>query len=162
LAVVLATALATWKQARFEMTRQEREHVLKDVSRLLADNAKLIAELERMEGVRAEGAILATYLDMIRKDGVPKHSSTKRGIDQLVENNSVIVALTHLYLERGGSARLRTAAVQYVDYAATFRDRWQSVFELFMAGGNMPSVSSPTPTAFGQALEAERSGHRDD
>lgn len=158
--VALVTAFATWPLAQSDLRRQQREHVLQEISGLLADNAKLVDELRQVEGAVAEGAILSTYLDLIRKDGVPRHSATKRSIDRLVDNNTVIVALTRHYLEQDASATFRAAASQYIDYAAALRDRSQAVFEIFMAGGNLPAANGERPAIFEQELKAERSGNR--
>jgi hypothetical protein len=42
----------------------------------------------------------------------------------------------------------RLSTEKFRDYADNFRDRWQSVFEIFMAGGNLPSAGAPYPADF--------------
>lgn len=121
--VAVATACVTWPLAQSDLQRQQREHTLQKVAGLLAENAKLVAELRQSGGAASEGAILSVYLDQVRKDGVPRHSATKRSIDRLVDNNTAIVALTRHDLEHDGSAAFRAAAHQYIDYAASVRDR---------------------------------------
>jgi hypothetical protein len=156
--VAVATACVTWPLAQSDLHRQRREHTLQRVAGLLAENAKLVAEIRQSGGAASEGAMLSVYLDQVRKDGVPRHSATKRSIDRLVDNNTAIVALTRHYLEHHGSAAFRAAAHQYIDYAASVRDRWQSVFEIFMAGGNLPAANGERPAVFDKELQAEWPG----
>lgn len=158
--VAAATAFVTWPLAQSDLQRRQREHTLQQVAGLLAENAKMVAELRQSAGAASEGAILSIYLEQIRKDGVPRHSATQRRIDRLVDNNTAIVVLTRQVLDHPGSAAFRAAAHQYIDYAASMRDRWQSVFEIFMAGGNLPAAHGERPAIFEHELQAEMPGAR--
>ncbi len=157
---VAVSGVATWQLAQSDLQGRQREHTLKQVAGLLAENAKLVADLRQSGGAATEGAMLSTYLDQIRKDGMPRHSATKRSIDRLVDNNTAIVALTRHHLEHHGTGAFRAAAHQYFDYAASVRDRWQSVFEIFMAGGNLPAANGERPAIFDKELQAELHGGR--
>jgi hypothetical protein len=154
-ATMALTAAAAWHFARADMRRTEVDSALRPVSALLDDNARLLEWLRRSEGVDADSAILNGYLALVRKDGVPKHSDLKQAIDRLVTNDTTIVALLQHYTAGGASAQFRLAANQYTEYAVGIRDRWQAVFEVFMAGGNLPAVSNPPPADFKAALHAE-------
>jgi hypothetical protein len=44
---------------------------------------------------------------------------------------------------------------KFRNYASAWRDRWNSVMELFMAGGNYAASEVPFPTAFPAAVHAE-------
>jgi hypothetical protein len=147
--IAAASSAITWHFARSGL----REDTIQPVAALLDINTKIVESLRKAEGVDTESQILPAYLALVRKDGVPKHADLKQQIDMLVNNNTTIVALLTRYAEHGADASFRAAAHQYADYATALRDRWQSVFELFMAGGNLPSVS-PAPTA--EVLEALR------
>ena len=47
------------------------------------------------------------------------------------------------------------AADKFEHYAIAWRDRWNSVMELFMAGGNYPVAEVPFPKEFLSAVQAE-------
>jgi len=152
-AVVLAVAVSsaiTWHFARNDL----REDTIQPVAALLDANAKLVESLKKAEGVDSEAQILPTYLAMVRKDGVPKHSDLKQQIDELVNNNTTAVALLTRYTEHGANASFRMAAHQYTDYATALRVRWQSVFELFMAGGSLPATPVSPPPAILQGVQS--------
>ena len=44
---------------------------------------------------------------------------------------------------------------KFRNYASTWRDRWKSVMELFMAGGNYAVSGVPFPAGFPVAMDAE-------
>jgi len=73
---------------------------------------------------------------------VAKHTEMKQRLDRLAEINSAIVALTNVSMPHAKSAAFSTEAGMFVRYAIVWRDRWNSVMELFMAGGNHP-VAEP-------------------
>ena len=150
-AVVIAalSSLVTWRVSHSDL----REDTFGPVKALLTDNAHIVDALKKSEGVDTEGQILNAYLALIRKDGVPKHSDFKSQIDPLVNNNTAIVALVTRFADHGGSPDFRAAAHQYTDYATALRDRWQSVFELFMAGGNLPSGLPQGADALRKAIQ---------
>ena len=154
-ASILMTAALTWHIARADLRQFTAEDTLQPVAALLEDNHKLVASLQQAEGVDTEGALLPAYLALIRKDGVPKHSELKQAIDRWMNNNTAIVTLLDRYTAHNGSASFRVAATQYSEYATTIRDRWQSVFEIFMAGGNLPAASAPPPVDFSASVRSE-------
>ena len=51
-------------------------------------------------------------------------------------------------------------ADKFLNYAIAWRDRWNSVMELFMAGGNYPVAGVPFPNGFPAAVRAEIEGAR--
>jgi hypothetical protein len=144
LALLAGAAAISWHLARADLRSYAVDDTLQPVAVLLEDNQKIAASLVHEDGVASESAILSTYLERIRKDGVPKSSAMKQKIDRLTNNNTTIVALLSRYLPHARSAALRVAAGQFADYASGFRDRWQSVFEIFMTGGNLP-LQGPVP-----------------
>ena len=46
-------------------------------------------------------------------------------------------------------------ADKFRNYASAWRDRWNSVMELFMAGGNYAASEVPFPSGFPDAVQAE-------
>jgi hypothetical protein len=79
----------------------------------------------------------------------------KQRIDRIENNNTAILALLAKYSTHARSAAFRASAEQFRDYAITLRDRWQSVFEIFMAGGNLPATAPAFPSEFPRAVAAE-------
>ena len=127
------------------------------IATLLEENKKVIESMKKDGLVESESVIVSTYLERIRKDGVPKNSDMKHRVDSLVNNNTMIVVLLSKYLPRARTAEFRVAALKFTDYAAGFRDRWQSIFEIFMVGGRVPSTNEDRSELLTHALERELS-----
>jgi hypothetical protein len=53
------------------------------------------------------------------------------------------------------TAAFSAEADKFRRYAIAWRDRWNSVMELFMAGGNYPVAEVPFPEGFSGAVQAE-------
>ena len=157
-AVVLVLSLAigaTWQISERRAREREISDTLQPVAALLVENRKTIQALVSGGYTESESPLLASYLADIRKDGVPKHSAMKQKIDTLVNNNTVIVALLSKYATRARTPAFRAAADQYRNYAIAIRDRWQSLFEIFMAGGNLPQAGPTIPAGMDDALKKE-------
>ncbi len=60
----------------------------------------------------------------------------KQKLDQLAENNTAIVTLITAYSIQAKTSAFTTEAGKFRNYASAWHDRWNSVMELFMAGGN--------------------------
>ena len=133
-AAILAVAIGgTWHYARQDLHVCIVDDSLQPIATLLEDNKKLVDELKTDGYADSESTILGSYLARIRKDGVPKNSAMKQLIDRLANNNTVIVALLSRYVTHAPTPSFKAAADQFRDYADSFRDRWQSLFEIFMA-----------------------------
>jgi hypothetical protein len=105
--------------------------------------------------MESDNGILESYLIKIRRDGVPKHADMKQRLDQLAENNTAIVTLIKAYAPH---ARTRTFVMdgdRFRNYASAWRDRWNSVMELYMAGGNYVTSGVPFPRDYPKAVDAE-------
>jgi hypothetical protein len=155
LVLLAVTAAGTWYAARRELVACIVDDSLQPIAALLEDDAKILKALQSEQYAASESAILDSYLTRIRRDGVPKNAGMKQRIDQLVNNNTVIVALLSRYSTHARTAAFRAAADRFRDYAIPFRDRWQSVFEIFMAGGNLPAAGPSFPTEMTRALVEE-------
>lgn len=152
--IVLAGTLG-WFVVRHNLSEYDRQETLQPALALLADNQRIMAQLQSSAGSGASAGLLAEFLRAIRSDGLPKHSATRQQIDELVNNNTALVTLLSKYVPRARHGEFRVAAGQYADYAASLRDRWQSVFELFMAGGNLPAQQPVPPPGIEAAIRQE-------
>jgi len=102
-----------------------------------------------------DSGILESYLAKIRHDGVAKHADMKQRLDQLAENNTAIVSLIKAYAPHAKTAAFSSEGDKFRNYASAWRDRWNSVMELFMAGGNYAVSGVPFPNGFPAAVDAE-------
>jgi long-subunit fatty acid transport protein len=128
---------------------------LQPIATLLKENQALIQELESDPFAEKESGILESYLDKIRRDGVAKHADMKQKLDTLAENNTAIVTLIKAYAAQAKTAAFQVEADKFRNYASAWRDRWNSVMELFMAGGNYPASGISFPVALPSAVAAE-------
>ena len=79
----------------------------------------------------------------------------KQRLDQLAENNTAIVTLIKSYRSDAKTATFTAEADRFRNYASAWRDRWNSVMELFMAGGNYVTSEVPFPNGFPATVQAE-------
>ena len=79
----------------------------------------------------------------------------KQRLDTLAENNTAIVTLIKAYAPRAKTAAFVAEGDKFRNYASAWRDRWNSVMELFMAGGNYAASGVPLPRGFAAAVDAE-------
>jgi hypothetical protein len=153
--VIASTAGFTWYLADRHFRAQAADETLQAIAELLKDNSRIIDSLVHNKIVDSEPTILDGYLQRIRRDGVANNSAVKQQIDTLSSNNTAIMTLLSKYAARARTAAFKAAADQYRNYAISFRDRWQSVFEIFMAGGNLPAAGPAFPGAFEAVLHVE-------
>jgi hypothetical protein len=105
--------------------------------------------------VEPNSGILESYVTKIRRDAVPKHADMKQKLDSLAENNTAIVTLIKAYAPQARTAGFVAEGDRFGNYASAWRDRWNSVMELFMAGGNYAAAGVQFPAGFPTAVEAE-------
>ena len=148
----LAGVFWYWANGELRLTQNVE---LRPIAALLQEDQELLKELQKNAALETNSGILASYIAMIRADGVPKHAEMKQRLDRLAENNSAIVALISVYAPRAKTAEFKAQADKFSHYAIAWRDRWNSVMELFMAGGNYPAAEIPFPMGFSTAIEAE-------
>jgi hypothetical protein len=152
--IALAVAGAGWYQARVQL-RELRASELTPIAAFLREDQELLVALKTDSALEKDSGILASYLAKIRADGLPKHADTKQQLDRLAENNGAIVALINLYSLHARNASFNPEADKFRRYAIAWRDRWNSVMELFMAGGTYPMAEVPFPQEFVGAVRAE-------
>jgi len=128
---------------------------LERIAFLVKENQVLVKELRTDPFTETNAGILASYLAKIRRDGVAKHADMKQRLDQLAESNTAIVTLSEAYAPQARTPAFSAEADKFRNYAIAWRDRWNSVMELFMAGGNYPAAGVPFPDAFPDAVQAE-------
>jgi hypothetical protein len=157
--VALAMAMTgAWYQAHLAFLRSRSQFVaatLEPVAAQLKENQAIIDELQAEPYAEKDSGILESYLIKIRRDGVAKNAQMKQRLDELSENNTAIVALIATYLPDAKTAAFASESNRFRNYAAAWRDRWDSVMELFMAGGNYPAAVVPFPKNFPGAVQAE-------
>ncbi len=158
-ALVAAVAGTTgWMQSAAELRKTRVQFAagpLQPIAALLAENQGILQELQAEPFTEPNAGILASYLAKVRRDGVAKHAPMKQRLDQLAENNTAIVALIKAYAQQARTPAFTSEADHFRNYASAWRDRWNSVMELFMAGGNYPAAEVPFPKGFPVAVQAE-------
>ncbi len=128
---------------------------LQPIAIFLEENQALTRELNSEPFTEKESGILESYLAKIRRDGVAKHADMKQKLDALAENNTAIVTLIKAYAPHAKTPAFTPEADKFRNYASAWRDRWNSVMELFMAGGNYAASEVPLPARFPQVVQAE-------
>jgi hypothetical protein len=156
--IVALVAIGAWhhaSEALHESRAQIVRSTLEPIAALLKDDQAIIKELQSEPFTEKDAGILASYLAKIRRDGVPKHADMKQRLDQLAENNTTMVALIKACAPRAKTATFAAEADKFRNFASAWRDRWNSVMELFMAGGNYAASEVPFPKGFPEAVQAE-------
>lgn len=149
------TAFSTWHLAAREFRQSRSDEAFAPAVALLRENETILGTLAADGYTGPEAALLERYLSDIRRDGLPKHAATRRSIDALVDNNTVIAALLAHQAASLRTLELRVQAEKYRDYAASLRDRWHSTFEIFMAGGSLPAPGPERPSGIAAAVNGE-------
>lgn len=161
LAVASAMALcaaAAWCQVSGALRESHAQVIrgeLQPIATLLKENQALLKELQSEPFSEKDSGILESYLAKIRRDGVANHADMKQRLDQVSENNTAIVTLIKAYAPHAKTPAFTIEADKFRNYASAWVDRWNSVMELFMAGGNYAASEVPFPKGFPEAVQAE-------
>jgi hypothetical protein len=156
IAVLVAAAFWYHEHEALDASRaQILSGELQPISTILKENEALIQELKSEPFTEKDTGILESYLATIRRDGVAKHADMKQRLDTLAENNSAVVTLIKAYSSHAKTPTFNVEADKFRNYASAWRDRWNSVMELFMAGGNYTASEVPLPAGFQEAVQAE-------
>jgi hypothetical protein len=147
-------ASTCWYESRGRL-HELRQSELAPTAALLKEDQELLKALQINSAQERESGILGSYLAAIRADGVAKHTDTKQKLDRLAENNAGILALINVYKPQARTPAFNAEAEKFQRYAIAWRDRWNSVMELFMAGGNYPVAEVPFPKEFLGAVHEE-------
>jgi hypothetical protein len=128
---------------------------LDPIAEMLKENEAISRELESGDYAEPGNDFVSAYLLKIRRDGVSKHADVKQRIDRVINNNTAILALLAKYSTHARTPAFKASAERFRDYAISLRDRWQSLPEIYMAGGNLPATGPMFPEDFSTALAAE-------
>ena len=156
--LVAFAAIVAWHNASNSLIASRTivvRNLLEPAARLLKENESLIKELQAEPFTEPSSVILASYLAKIRRDGVAKNAQMKQRLDQLADNNVAILTLINAYAPSAKTPAFTAEAEKFRRYATSWRDRWNSVMELFMAGGLFAAAEVPFPQGFSAALQTE-------
>jgi hypothetical protein len=128
---------------------------LQPIATLLQENEVIIHVLSAEPFAEKDSGILVSYLAQIRRDGIERHVDMKQRLETLAENSTAIEMLIKAHASYAKTPSFNTEADKFRNYASAWRDRWNSVMELFMSGGNYPASDVPFPRGFPSAVEAE-------
>jgi hypothetical protein len=154
-AIVAAAAAGTGWYLTAARSHDLRAGELRSIAALLKDDEELLGALQTDAALDGNAGILGSYLVKIRADGVAKHPDMKQRLDRLADNNAAILGLLNVYSPRAKTAAFNAEADKFRRYAIAWRDRWNSVMELFMAGGNYPVAEVPFPKELLSVVQAE-------
>lgn len=121
----------------------------------LGDLINLDRQLQDQRYVEPHCDPLSAYLAKIRRDGTQNHSDMKNLLDQESSQISAIDALLAAYSPQAKTSNFATQVEKFHTYSIVWHDRWNNVFELFMAGGNLPSSDPGIPEGFEAMLRQE-------
>lgn len=155
LTVVCAAGWLHTQQTVRNLQRTQISDALDPITEMLKENTAIAKELRRAPYAEGDNDFVSAYMVKIRRDGVGRHSDMKQRIDQIVNDNTAILALLAKYSTHAKTPAFKASCERFRGYAISLRSRWQSVLEIFMAGGNLPVASPPPPPEFEQALIAE-------
>jgi hypothetical protein len=156
--VAALVAVGFWhhdNQALNELHTRVVAGELQPIAALLNENQALLKELQAEPFAEKDFGILEAYLAKIRRDGVAKNAQMKQRLDALAENNTAIVTLVKAYAPHARTPAFTAEGDKFRNYASAWRDRGNSVMELFMAGGNYAASGVPFPKDFPSAVDAE-------
>jgi hypothetical protein len=159
-AALMAALVAVffWYHARQALDAAQMQIIssgLQPIATLLKENQALTEDLLSEKFKENDFGIFESYLAKIRRDGVPKHADMKQRLDALAENNTAIVTLIKAYAPYAKTSAFTSEADKFRTFTSASRDRWNSVLELFMAGGNYAASEVPSPHAFPDAVQTE-------
>ena len=127
---------------------------------MLNENRALISERRAAPFTEPDSGILESFLAKICRDGVVRHADMKQRLDTRAENNSAIGTLIKAHASQAKTAAFVAEADKFRNYSSAWRDRWNSVMELFMAGGNYAAAGVPFPQDLPAAVDAELAAGR--
>jgi hypothetical protein len=139
-------------------TAGEAQVLVRKISGLLLERERILSELVCESDANTQQDCLEFYLVQIRKDGAALHASQRRGLSRLAANQVAMLALAEAYEPMAKREEYASGLNELREYVLAWNERWNALFEVFMAGGNLPPGHSPFPTTFADALLAERAG----
>lgn len=132
-----------------------RQTVLQSMTSRLQERDALMEKVRSLIEVQPGQELLSEYLAVIRRDGLSAHTDLRRQLDTLAGNTAALATLVELYSPYAATEEYRAESGHYLEYAHSWRDRWNAVFEIFMAGGNLPASQREFPQQFAAAIRKE-------
>ena len=133
---------------------------LATISALLTERDTDMRALQSAPFTEPNTGVLGSYLAKIRRDGMSKNAEMKQRLDELAMNTAALLTLVDLVEPKAKTPGFKTEAKKFRTYALAWTDRWNSVMETFMAGGNYPTAEVPFPRSFEDAVKAEMDASR--
>ena len=128
---------------------------ISNIEALTKERALELAALQQPPYTEPNLGVMGSYLAKIRRDGLPKHAAMKQRLDALAANTTALQTLVDLYEPQATTVQYKAEAKKFRSYAVAWTDRWNSVMEIFMVGGNYPASEVPFPEGFEAAVTAE-------
>lgn len=130
--------------------------ILEMIAAELDTQSALRTDLQHPQFVENGANAQSIYLARIRRDGVAAHAEMRHKLGSLSKSNVAILTLLDLYEPYAQTEDFNREARAFREYAIAWNDRWDSVIEYFMAGGNLPASDVPFPNGLVAAVEAEK------
>ena len=131
-----------------------RYHTLVQVNAQMRELDQLRDGLNLPESFET-GTILSQYLSDARRDGLGQHAVTKATIDAITIRLISIQALLQLYQTQVSTDDLLTDIALFHGFVNSWVDRRDSLFELYMLGGGVPTAMSPYPSRLNESIGVE-------
>jgi len=153
----LAVSLFAYRASREALDAQPsvRVALLRSIASDLASQASIRQELGEARFVEQDRGALGSYLAKIRRDGLPAHAEMRHKLEAIANGNRSILTLLEIYEPYAHTEEFKREASAFRAYAPAWNDRWDSLMEYFMAGGNLPASDVQLPTKFASAVQAE-------
>ena len=147
---LLSLVVGAWFLFRGSATSEPRAGLTQQIAMRLAEHERLQAALVQ-DG--AGEAPLAVYLARIRRDGVPQHAAMHRQLAALAQLNAELLVLAEAYEPLARQSDYGSRLRELRTYVITWNDRWNGIFETFMAGGNLAGGEPSLPRRFTEAFD---------
>ena len=155
LTAILALLLSILSYRAVHTIQSHDPTALTTISALLTERDAGMRALQAAPFTEPNTGVLGSYLAKIRRDGMAKNTEMKQRLDELAMNTAALLTLLDLVEPKAKTHGFKAEAKKFRTYALAWTDRWNSVMETFMAGGNYPAAEVPFPKGFEDAVKAE-------
>lgn len=131
-----------------------KPEVLEKVALNIKRHDQLLAEL-RVEQGAADKDALRLFLERIRRDGFADHVKEKRILDLIVANLQETSALLDVYSARNNRDAFRQASRDFQAYSLLWQQRFNSIFGIYLLGGELPREPLVFPVSIRDAVSEE-------
>ena len=159
-AAVLALLLSILSYRAVSALQSHESTAITTIAALLAERDANLKALQAAPFTEPNTGVLGSYLAKIRRDGMSKNAEMKQRLDELSMNTAALLTLVELVEPKSKTTGFKAESKKFRTYALAWTDRWNSVMETFMAGGNYPAAEVPFPKSFEEAVKAELEASR--